>query len=1087
MVRWDVFRVRLGEFVTVKGASPDAPKGIGKLAEYDRDKAVAVVTYFDAPNLEPTRIQVPIESLRVAKIPEQSRVYWYEAATDKWLFGRVVLHQDEGKVGVAFPRRDERYMDPWELEVRSEEPIHDPSYYLGQQITESTVFYAARSAYTEELISQRGACQGMSGLIASVIELEPHQMDVVRRVLQDPVQRYLLADEVGLGKTIEAGVLIRQYVLDDPTNHRIAVIVPDALRSQWLGELSSRFLLGTELEESIMVVGMQDTDAIQEAVEEAGMIVIDEAHHLERNAELYEVVRDASARVPRLLLLSATPVLGNVEGYLKMLHLLDPLVFQLSELDAFEAKILNRQDVAEALANLTPENKLVLDLELEALTEAFPNDTLLSEAVEKLEDVLTEQANEDEDFLDALAKVKSHLTETYRLHRRILRNRRAGTPGLTPKRTGVKFVEYSSIDVRLFMQAFDRWYAAVLGEPGAENESETSRWFSEFIGWVLSYDFRASQALTGRLDAVEGSESATEALSEMRSLIAGFLEDSARMEALVEEIVSIVDPHIKVVVFCSDSRIADLIADELAEELDFPVDRHETVDDPEFDDEPWRQFFTDPAHRLLVCDREAEEGINLQGGNKLVVHYDLPMDANRIEQRMGRLDRFGSGEPIDSIAFRCVDNEWERAWGRCLDEGYGVFDQSIAGLQYLVQEESSRLAENLFREGFDAITELTQILGGAEGKVALEQLKIEQQDTLDALAEPEEDRFEEILDLDFEWKKGQQNIDRWLIDVLHFQRQELQGVDGLFPGDSVHRYRYARNTMVPLRLFYDQFIQVLDVENADSSSRNPLTYPYVYRRQSAMKPELREQATRLMRYGDPLLTGISRLTQADDRGCSAAIWRQLEGLPEGFTDVFFRFGYIVEADIDNAAEIYRLGYQVAASTALNAIKRRGDMLFKPFYQRVWVDVEGKAIGESAFFVEKVVCSRFEKFLERLGGASLSWKQWEALRMRELGLMEEWESRVSEVRDRSEVGIRNSPKFVEKVDNALNACRIRDGQRFAQLEARIEQSDGEMRASEQEFLDLERQVAEAMVGGIKSPKITLDSVMASFVSSEPLSR
>ena len=60
-----------------------------------------------------------------------------------------------------------------------------------------------------------------------MIDLEPHQVEVVRRVLQDPVQRYLLADEVGLGKTIEAGILIRQYVLDDPDRHQVVVLVPE--------------------------------------------------------------------------------------------------------------------------------------------------------------------------------------------------------------------------------------------------------------------------------------------------------------------------------------------------------------------------------------------------------------------------------------------------------------------------------------------------------------------------------------------------------------------------------------------------------------------------------------------------------------------------------------------------------------------------------------------------------------------------------------------------------------------------------------------------------------------------------------------
>ncbi len=73
----------------------------------------------------------------------------------------------------------------------------------------------------------------MSAILSSVIDLEGHQVEVVRRVLQDPVQRYLLADEVGLGKTIEAGLLIRQCVLDCGKDAEIVIVVPDALVDQW--------------------------------------------------------------------------------------------------------------------------------------------------------------------------------------------------------------------------------------------------------------------------------------------------------------------------------------------------------------------------------------------------------------------------------------------------------------------------------------------------------------------------------------------------------------------------------------------------------------------------------------------------------------------------------------------------------------------------------------------------------------------------------------------------------------------------------------------------------------------------------------
>src|SRR5947209_2275548 len=82
------------------------------------------------------------------------------------------------------------------------------------------------------LLRQRAASRGMSGLLSSRIELHSHQVEVIRRVLEDPVQRYLLADEVGLGKTIEAGAILRQYLIDDPSGQAL-VIVPPLLAQQW--------------------------------------------------------------------------------------------------------------------------------------------------------------------------------------------------------------------------------------------------------------------------------------------------------------------------------------------------------------------------------------------------------------------------------------------------------------------------------------------------------------------------------------------------------------------------------------------------------------------------------------------------------------------------------------------------------------------------------------------------------------------------------------------------------------------------------------------------------------------------------------
>ena len=92
------------------------------------------------------------------------------------------------------------------------------------------------------LLALRSAAQGLTSLISAGIDFVPHQIAAVRRVLTDPIQRYLLADEVGLGKTIEAGLIIRQHLIDNPKT-RVLVCAPAHLCHQWRREMLDKLRL----------------------------------------------------------------------------------------------------------------------------------------------------------------------------------------------------------------------------------------------------------------------------------------------------------------------------------------------------------------------------------------------------------------------------------------------------------------------------------------------------------------------------------------------------------------------------------------------------------------------------------------------------------------------------------------------------------------------------------------------------------------------------------------------------------------------------------------------------------------------------
>lgn len=198
--------------------------GIGRLSAV-KDKT-ATISYFDSPYSDDILHNVPVNTVSTISIYSQTKIYYREPDNGIWKTGRV-MNSFGSSYSIQFPNREQRILDIADFQVRWNRPIANPATLLACRINETPYFHSGRHPFMTSLTRQRGACAGMSGLFSAVIDLEKHQIDVVRRVLQDPVQRYLLADEVGLGKTVEAGAIIRQYVLDHPSTHCVLIILLD--------------------------------------------------------------------------------------------------------------------------------------------------------------------------------------------------------------------------------------------------------------------------------------------------------------------------------------------------------------------------------------------------------------------------------------------------------------------------------------------------------------------------------------------------------------------------------------------------------------------------------------------------------------------------------------------------------------------------------------------------------------------------------------------------------------------------------------------------------------------------------------------
>src|SRR2546421_5190255 len=274
----------------------------------------------------------------------------------------------------------------------------------------------------------------LGALFASRVYVKPHQVSVAHHVLSAAQPRFVLADEVGLGKTIEAG-LVLAALLHAGLVRRCLVVAPSHLTVQWLAELFHKFnLLFTLMDpggardarqeapdpdapgspwvrHNLVVPSLEWLSRAGKEAEEAAaagwdLVVFDEAHHL-RGARAYEVANALSRASWGVLLLTATPLQLDPGEYHALLRLVDPAP-PASE-DELRARLARQGDLsAEVRALLAGDSSAT-----RRIAALFPEDA----GLKRLEGT----------------KLLAHLSESYGLSARLLRNRRAVVGGFTPR------------------------------------------------------------------------------------------------------------------------------------------------------------------------------------------------------------------------------------------------------------------------------------------------------------------------------------------------------------------------------------------------------------------------------------------------------------------------------------------------------------------------------------------------------------------------------------------------------------------------------------------------------------------------------
>jgi ATP-dependent helicase HepA len=477
------------------------------------------------------------------------------------------------------------------------------------------------------------------GFVGGRIDLIPHQLYIAHEVASRHAPRVMLSDEVGLGKTIEACLIIHRLLLTGRAS-RILVLVPESLVHQWFLEMLRRFNLWLHIfdEErcaaiqagepganpflddqliltSIDFLARDPRRAAQAVNADWDVLVVDEAHHLEwsesAGSREYQVVAELSGKSQGLILLTATPEQLGVESHFARLRLLDPDRYR--DLGSFQAEARDYRSTAD-LAEKLLAGKVLDSGEMDLLRQLMAHDHRIEQRLADLSSGASGAASE----------LLQNLLDLHGPGRVLFRNTRAGMNGF-PRRTPRLYRLEAASQREEWLDRLGMEFAADAGDAALQT----------------SLDFAADPRLLWLI---------------------GLLNN------LVAE---------KVLLICRTI--------EKAEAIDAALRRHLTIKTAIFHEgltlvqrDRNAAWFAEPdGARLLICSEIGSEGRNFQFAHHLVL-FDLPLNPELLEQRIGRLDRIGQTRDIEIHVPYLADSPQE-VLARWYQEALNAFERNLEG------------------------------------------------------------------------------------------------------------------------------------------------------------------------------------------------------------------------------------------------------------------------------------------------------------------------------------------------------------------------------------------------------------------------
>ncbi|WP_224246052.1 SNF2-related protein [Hyalangium gracile] len=571
-----------------------------------------------------------------------------------------------------------------------------------------------------------------------------HQLYASRRILWDRTPRFILADEVGLGKTIEAGYVIQALSAAD-LSLNVLVVAPGAMTRQWLCELYLRFgarafteISTTRWEELSSVERVKtlaksrlivSTTAVEShpdlretlASLDFGLVIVDEAHQFPPSHSLYPWLQELSRHSQGFLALSATPSKRETESLLGLLALVSPGVYEPRDTAALERRLTAKKRIWDALA-FSHELMAAARRADEELDEES-----LQDIVKSWEGVVTEDPVFAELLdavrggdTDALDQLVGYVQEFHRIDRRLIRTRRVTLDALglprNPREGEILDYEPDADEVLL---------AEHLDQLAASPVLDVEQWalrgiYQRFAASMPDLFLRLIRARRKSLAKPEkppeispaaalrsdpGPEEEVVLLqwlvnsakplpgeAEWLTKAAGITEEwkeSGAVCARLREAAQWVsarlkeDPKRKLLVFSQEQPVVEAFANHLREVApEAGAQTFHYLMKPEDLEKVALGFQRDGKCRVLVSDELGGEGRNFEVA-WAVLHLDTPISVARVEQRIGRLDRVGraAGRPVRSVVMRGRVSS-ELAVIQLHQDVFRVHERSIGGLEF---------------------------------------------------------------------------------------------------------------------------------------------------------------------------------------------------------------------------------------------------------------------------------------------------------------------------------------------------------------------------------------------------------------------